>query len=101
MFTLTLPAVMPQRVCNANSSLSGIIYADEGQWMMQFLIPNTNSFGQIPEPGVAKIAVVSTEQNPDPDPKKRRINTDPLVDNPDMGTLSIEILPGQGSAFSF
>ena len=86
---------------NANSTISSVIYANEGQWMMQFLMPITNSFGQTPEPGIANIAVVSTEQNPDPDPKKRRINTDRLPDNPDMGDLKIEILAGSGGAFTF
>jgi len=78
------------------SELTGVVYANEGQWMLQFVMPSGNDLGQTPEPGPASIAVISTEVNPDPDPKKRRINTDVKTFNEDLSALPFEILPGTG-----
>jgi hypothetical protein len=83
---------------DADSSINGIVYANEGQWMMQFVMPSGNDLAQTPVPGIAEIAVVSTEINPDPDPKKRRINTDPFNYNEDLARLPFEILAGTGGA---
>ena len=81
---------------NPGSELTGVVYPNEGQWMLQFVMPSTNSLSQTPEPGPATISVVSTEVNPDPDPKKRRINTDVKSFNEDLSALPFEILPGTG-----
>jgi hypothetical protein len=78
------------------SELNGVVYANEGQWMLQFVMPASNALSQIPEPGPATVSIVSTEVNPDPDPKKRRINTDVKTFNTDLSVLSFEILPGTG-----
>jgi len=78
------------------SELNGVVYANEGQWMLQFVMPSTNSLSQSPEPGPATIAVVSTEVNPDPDPKKRLFNTDVKPFNEDLSAIPFEILPGTG-----
>jgi hypothetical protein len=80
------------------SELNGVVYPNEGQWMMQFVMPSSNTFGQLPEPGLATIAVISTELNPDPDPKKRLLNMDPKTFNEDLSSIPFEILPGTGGA---
>lgn len=85
---------------DAGSQLNGIVYANEGQWMLQFVMPSTNDLAQTPAPGAAQIAVVSTEVNPDPDPGNRIINTDPAPYNDDLTQLDFEILPGTGGASS-
>lgn len=87
---------------DANSGLisNGIAYANEGQWMMQFVMPETNSLGQIPAAGPAHISVASTEVNPDPDPKKRVINTEPRQLNEDLSSLPFEILEGAGGTIT-
>lgn len=82
------------------SQINGIVYANEGQWMLQFVMPGSNELGQTPAPGIAEIAVVSTEVNPDPDPRNRLINTDPVPYNDDLARLPFEILPGSGGPVS-
>lgn len=82
---------------NPDSQLKGIIYANEGQWMLQFIMPATNTLGQTPAAGPAQIAVASTEVNPDPDPKKRLINTEVKQYNEDLNSLPFEILEGTGT----
>lgn len=82
---------------NPDSQLKGVVYANEGQWMMQFIMPETNTFGQTPAAGPAQIAVASTEINPDPDPKKRLINTEVKQYNEDLSSLPFEILEGTGT----
>lgn len=81
---------------DAESSLNGVVYANEGQWLMQFVMPASNDLAQTPAPGPASIAVVSTELNPDPDPKRRIINTEPALYNDDLAQLPFEILAGTG-----
>ena len=78
------------------SELNGVVYANEGEWMLQFIMPASNTLGETPEPGPATVSIVSTEVNPDPDPKKRRINTDAKTFNTDLSALAFEILPGTG-----
>jgi len=86
-------ALVTKRSDNELTSNS-IVYANEGQWMLQFIMPTTNTYGEALEPGMAQISVVSTEAYPDSDPKKRRINTDPRSYNDDLADMPIEILPG-------
>jgi hypothetical protein len=85
------------KTLDATSPLNNFVYANEGQWMLQFLMPSSNDLGQQPVPGLAQIAVTSTEINPDPDPTKRKINTDPQQFNSNLTSLPFEILPGTGS----
>lgn len=75
---------------------NNVSYANEGQWMLQFVMPSTNSFSQTPVAGPAQISVTSTEVNPDPDPKKRLINLDARPLNEDLNALPFEILEGTG-----
>lgn len=75
---------------------NNVSYANEGQWMLQFTMPSSNSLSQTPAAGVAQIAVASTELNPDPDPKKRQINLEPRQLNEDLSALPFEILEGTG-----
>jgi hypothetical protein len=70
---------------------------NQGQWMLQFLMPSTNAASQNIEPGTAQIAVVSTELNPDADPTKRLINTEQFSFGADLSNLSVEILAGTGN----
>lgn len=81
---------------NPDSQLKGIVYANEGQWMLQFIMPATNSSGQTPATGPAQIAVASTEVNPDPDPKKRLINNEPKQYHENLSNLPFEIIEGSG-----
>jgi hypothetical protein len=75
---------------------NNVTYANEGQWMLQFVMPSTNTFGQTPAAGPAQITVTSTEVSPDPDPKKRLINLDARPLNEDLSALPFEILDGAG-----
>ena len=85
---------------NPGSQLKGIVYPNEGQWMLQFIMPATNSSGQTPAAGPAQITVASTEVVPDSDPKKRLINTEPKQYHEDLSNLPFEILPGSGGPAS-
>jgi hypothetical protein len=76
---------------------NNVSYANEGQWMLQFVMPSTNTFNQTPAAGPAQITVASTEVNPDPDPKKRVINLDARPLNEDLSALPFEILEGNGN----
>lgn len=76
---------------------NNVSYANEGQWMLQFVMPSTNVLSQVPAAGPAQIVVSSTELNPDPDPAKRQVNLEPRQYNEDPGNLSVEILDGPGS----
>jgi len=80
-----------------DSQLNGIVYANEGQWMLTFVMPANNILGQTPAVGAATLSVSSTELNPDPDPQKRLIDTEPKLYNEDLSNLSFEILPGTGT----
>jgi len=73
-----------------------VSYANEGQWMLQFVMPSTNSLSQTPAAGPATIAVVSTEVNPPAEPDERQINLEPRNLNEDLSALSFEILDGDG-----
>lgn len=87
---------------DANSYLytNDVSYANEGQWMVQFNMPASNSLGQTPAPGPAQISIISTEISPDPDPKKRVINLEPRYLNEDLSSLPFEILPGTGGTIT-
>ncbi len=75
---------------------NNVSYANEGQWMLQFVMPATNDFSQTPVAGPATIAVVSTEVNPPADPGERRINLDVKPFNENLGALPFEVLDGEG-----
>ena len=81
----------------STTSPENYVPENQGQWMLQFKMPDVNTSGDNLEPGAAQIAVASTEVNPDPDPTKRLINTDQFSLGADLSNLSIEILPGTGT----
>ena len=75
---------------------NNVSYANEGQWMLQFEMPSTNSLSQTPIAGPAQIAVTSTEVNPPTEPTERQINLEPRNLNEDLSALPFEILEGTG-----